>query len=67
MKCIDCILFGTSRRNPENITTAMVQDVVDDAREAVTLVDGDALCVEHLHRRVVSSIGRTITNSKANR
>jgi hypothetical protein len=49
MKCITCI--HRSLRNKDISNSTPVQNGVDGAADAVTVVDGFALCVEHLHER----------------
>ena len=50
MKCITCI--HRSLRNTDISNSTPVQNGVDGAADAVTVVDGNALCVEHLHERL---------------
>jgi hypothetical protein len=49
MKCITCI--NRSLRNVDISNSVPVQNGVDGAADAVTIIDGSALCVEHLHER----------------
>jgi hypothetical protein len=58
MKCFICILLGTN--NKDISTSSPVQDAVDNAQPAVTMFDGTAYCVEHLHAKVISDIGKMV-------
>jgi len=54
MNCIRCI-----RENLQNVVVAgdpePVQFAVDGARTAVAVVNGESLCVSHLHQHFVNS------------
>lgn len=47
MKCIVCIFKALNQKDVS--TVHPVQEGVWDARDAVTVVGGRALCVTHLH------------------
>jgi hypothetical protein len=48
MKCVICIARYVGREP----TLGQVMDGVDNAREAVTVLDGKALCNECLHEKI---------------
>lgn len=50
MKCIICINVSLVKA-PDVSTDVPVQTAVDGAKDAVTVRNGEALCVEHLHQR----------------
>jgi hypothetical protein len=47
MKCIVCVEQAFLKEPPSEKNT--VQDAIDNARTAVTVRDGEALCVPHLY------------------
>jgi hypothetical protein len=51
MKCLYCIL--ESLGNKDISTDKPFQEGVDDAKTAVTVHDGAAICVAHLHERYI--------------
>ena len=50
MKCIVCVHYGL--KNKDVSTAAPVQAAADDAKTAVAVIDGQSLCVEHIHERM---------------
>jgi hypothetical protein len=61
LKCVDCVLFRLERKN---INTAdMVQEAVDSSNLAVTVMDGIAVCASHLHSRLISRLGKQISET----
>jgi len=50
MKCIVCVHNGL--KNKDASTAAPVQAAVDDATTAVAVINGQSLCVNHIHERM---------------
>lgn len=50
LKCAICVM--TSLNGKDMSTEAPVQEGLDNAKTAVTMCDGMAMCVAHLHERL---------------
>lgn len=50
IKCVACILKALVGKES---SPALTQSGVDGAKMAVTVYNGEAVCVEHLHERIV--------------
>jgi len=59
MKCVVCI--ERSLNNKDISTERPFQEGVDGAKTAVTVKDGQALCVSHLHESDLGRIFETRT------
>ncbi len=50
IKCAVCVMH--SLKGKDHSTAEPVQQGVDGAKTAVVTIDGQSLCVEHLHERL---------------
>jgi len=58
MRCFICILQGTENKDISNDTPVLM--AATHANDAVTVFNGTAYCVKHLHEKVISDMGSSL-------